>query len=258
MSVTQAALAVVGTFIGTILLTIAVFWLLLKRREKKKQRAGEQSDQRRRDVSYPRRQSSSSSAPGGRANNPFASSQDNLVRYQPDIKEKLAPPEPVMTPAGSGVGGFGVAQSDYSVAISGPGGPGVTIGNPPPPRSQGGPAGTSFSLFPRKLSAGAADGRPGAAAQGQRVPPEAFSPSSQYSQDSNAVAAAPSLQKWLGASTVSPFGTLNSNKATVARTESPGWPLQRPQGVGGVNAGGGAASGGKVMRPLSRLPLRDS
>jgi len=234
VSVTQAALAVVGTFIGSSLLTIVSFYLVLRLRQNRRRRRSQYPD-----ISYPRKPSTDERY-GSRL-----SFGDN--GYPIDRKAPLTSPLPVAT-RNSGV---------------------ALIGDPPAAGKKS--TNQYLSLFPKTPSTGdAAAGPNGGVGMAQTI----GSPSSsRYSggpgegqRDSHqngaaSTKAAPSLQQWLNAGTVSPFGTLKKGSNEAARGPSPSWPLDKktggPQrGVGGVNAGGGG--GGKVMRPGSRLPFRES
>lgn len=229
VSVTQAALAVVGTFVGSSLLTILAFYLVLRHKQNRRRRSRELA------ISYPRQNDDGAGSFGG--------SETSFTQYATDIKVPRDPP-PVM--AGANRGSLGSVQ-DLN-------GGGSLIGNPPAAAKKttaAAAAPAAYGLFPKTPSP--------AGSNRQQQQPD--SPTSRYSADvvSQPLKQQPSLQQWLREGTVSPFGTLRRDGPAAGKSAmggGPNWPFgKKPQGVGGVNAGGG---GGKVMEPSRGLPLRDS
>lgn len=266
MSITQAALAIVGTFIGSSLLTVLVVWLIIRHKRKQRDRAA-----------APMNTGVSSYYGGG----PGAEAYGNIAR---DVKDAmLLSPASGTTKIGSerarsfgGSRGNDMVTKGYGLEketgmdtgagadAGGGGGPGdVQIGyarstnyrerkapklsEPPPARrkdsSPGTPRTPKYEVFPKVTQPGPSPPAapvPGVGVQGGNGgggggAGRPFRPRSSIQPDYN-------LQEWLQTTTVSPFGTLerpnnnnnnntNTNNAT-ANTIQPKpqpKPLQQPK-----------------------------
>ena len=139
MSVTQAALAVVGAVIGSSFISILVFYLIIRYRRRK--RAARDSDSLRGDISYPK------------ADSLTTSNANASIYFPPDVKIQPAPRfgyatsvydnEPAPAPASTGVGtgtGMSGRQPGFSASP-------YVVGNLQ--RS------ASYSAFPRSRDGGA-------------------------------------------------------------------------------------------------------
>ena len=265
VSVTQAAVGIVGTFFGSSLLTIGAFYLILRYKGKQK-----------------RRRTQLIAARGTETETGFAKPDDGAYGYPVDLKNP-PPRKPV---------GGGAAYNDtYGDEKRRP----SSDYRPREDRDSSGDAGYGFAMFGLAGSAGELVGSGKAPVREVKVVSRApavitnanVSPSiyntgrtgmsgtltRAATTTNNPTRPAPSLQQWLSAGTVSPFGTLQradtaretSDKSTIGQAITSGdSPVDRRQqqlramatrsmGVGGVNAGGGS----RVMQPGSSLPLRD-
>ncbi|EJT71537.1 hypothetical protein GGTG_10794 [Gaeumannomyces tritici R3-111a-1] len=231
VSVTQAALAVVGTFIASSLLSIAVFYLILRCRNRN--RDSKKVGGVRRKISAPTQFRKTESGLGA-----AYGSTDNLMRRN----DAPAGPAPMGMPAPAyNVGGYPrdvkppVALAAASNSNSGAttqyaanrsssiyDSPGAVVGNPP--------AVAKFSIFPKSSAATSGPGSPG------------FPPDKRSSRGSRP----PSLQQWLKAGAVSPFGTMPRNPLS-------GNSINRPA-VGRLPK---PTSGGPMMQPRTKLPFRE-
>ncbi|KAL8365145.1 hypothetical protein RB595_004115 [Gaeumannomyces hyphopodioides] len=253
VSVTQAALAVVGTFIASSLLSIAVFYLILRCRNKN--RGGKKVGGVKRKISAPTQFRKTESGLGA-----AYGSTDNLMQRNnaagPAPMGMAAPvynagsyprdTKPLVAPAATGNTNSG-ATTLYTVNRSSSiyDSPGAVVGNPP--------AAAKFSIFPKSSAATAGPGSPG------------FLPDTRNSNGSRP----PSLQQWLKAGAVSPFGAMprnplgpGSSTEAAAATKTPGddrWPLsgnsiKRPA-VGRLPKP--TSGGGPMMQPRTKLPFRE-
>ncbi|CAK7203048.1 hypothetical protein SEUCBS139899_005777 [Sporothrix eucalyptigena] len=294
VSVTQAALAIVGAFVGSSLLTILAFYLVLRYKTNRKRRRTRLIATRG-DIGYPKQLNDDNDSDNGGA-----------YGYPIDLKD---PPRRSIGGGGGDEASFEKPEAAYMRGSGGPpnlnkvqgeGGAGfgfAAFGSGSGSSMMAGGAGevagrkdsvpvngrSSFSLFPKTPPTGE---------QGQQVTSQpagapAVSPSIYATGTSamtntlsraatttnNPTRAQPSLQQWLREGTVSPFGTLkrdstggaanNAAAAGAAANGSSGLDRKQQQlrammkrsiGVGGVNAGGGS----RVMQPGGSLPLRDS
>ncbi|KAL1864731.1 hypothetical protein Daus18300_007533 [Diaporthe australafricana] len=220
VSITQAALAIVGTFIGSSLLTVLIVWLIIRHKRKQKDRAA-----------APMNTGVSSYYGGG----PGAEAYGSIAR---DVKDMMLSPasgttkigsEPARSMGGSRgndmvTRGYGREKEGGMTEAGGGGGRGgpgdVQIGyarstnyrerkapklsEPPPSRKKDSPAADGmatprtpkYEVFPRVTKSPSAP-PPGA----NRRPRSSIQP------DYN-------LQEWLQTTTVSPFGTLERPNAT--------------------------------------------
>ncbi|EPE07123.1 hypothetical protein F503_07774 [Ophiostoma piceae UAMH 11346] len=263
VSVTQAAVGIVGTFFGSSLLTIGAFYLILRYKGKKKRRRTQLLATRGTEFSNP----------GDGSNG-----QGGAYGYPADLKNP--PPRKPVGAANNDTYGDEKRRpsSDY---------------RPREDRDSSGDAAYGFAMFG---SAGSADEFVGngkapvrevkvsnaAAINNATVSPSIYNTgrtgmsntlTRAATTTNNPTRPPPSLQQWLSAGTVSPFGTLqradtareSNDKSTIGQAITSGdGPAERRQqqlramtarsmGVGGVNAGGGS----RVMQPGSSLPLRD-
>ncbi len=327
VSVTQAALAIVGTFVGSSLLTIAAFYLILRYRSKQRRRTRLLAA---RGIGYPQQlrgggdDFDDASATGDygypidlkEPPRPRRSlgSQDGRDSDVGDFDEKRPQPAYLRDPLGApringtspgpgfGLGAFGSASGS---SLSGPvsrknsGDSDAQEGGRGPVGSRGNNGRSSFSLFPKTPTSGDErfDAMMANAPQSQRqMQQQPLASPSLYATGASAMTSRtlaqarattnnanqppPSLQQWLREGTVSPFGTLRrdslvrsgsnggSSSNNIGIATSIGGPFERKQqqlrtmmkrsmgvGVGGVNAGGGAA---RVMQPGGSLPLRNN
>ena len=219
VSVTQAALAIVGAIIGSSLLTIVGFTLVLRYRRVKRRKSRLEASSRD-NISYPALAQTSNAGYGPGA---FGAGANNAFGFPFDLKEppRAAPSGPLglqrnpevrisrSSSSASGVGvnmsgGVGFATSDY-----GPQAARVTSGDREFTLNDA-PKG-KFSLFPRAQdspqpsASTLAAGSPQSQARGSKISP-------------------PSLDTWLRAGTVSPFGTLQKDREKPKRVE---WPMKR-------------------------------
>ncbi|KAI7783247.1 hypothetical protein LA080_012171 [Diaporthe eres] len=251
VSITQAALAIVGTFIGSSLLTVLVVWLIIRHKRKQRDRAA-----------APMNTGVSSYYGGG----PGAEAYGAIAR---DVKDMMLSPASGTTKIGSerarsfgGSRGNDMVTKGYGLeketgmgtgvgADEGGGGPGdVQIGyarstnyrerkapklsEPPPARrkdsSPGTPRTPKYEVFPKVTQPGPSPptapvpGVQGGMGGGGGGRP--FRPRSSIQPDYN-------LQDWLQTTTVSPFGTLerpnNSNNANNNATANTIQPRGVPQ-----------------------------
>ncbi|KAK1772343.1 hypothetical protein QBC33DRAFT_510217 [Phialemonium atrogriseum] len=207
VSVTQAAVAVVGATVGSSLLTIGAVVLVLRYKRNRKRRRSALS-RRATTIGYPAFAGSSS---GANYYEPGAYETRAGDGFGADVKEPL----PTAVPAASRVS---VAPTAIGYATSGsPGGDGgAGFHLRTPPRGK-------FTLFPRDKDEFLAGGSRGTSPDGggggdddtagpgeKRV--SKFLP--------------PSLDTWLRAGTVSPFGAISKNSPSPGKAQN--WPLSRP------------------------------
>ena len=219
VSVTQAALAIVGAIIGSSLLTIVGFTLVLRYRRIKRRKSRLEASSRD-NISYPALAQTSNAGYGPGAFGGGAAA--NAYGFPFDLKEppRAAPSGPLglqrnpevrisrssssSSASGRGMGGVGFATSDY-----GPQAARVTSGDREFTLKDA-PKG-KLSLFPRAQdspqpsASTLAAGSPQSQARGSKIFP-------------------PSLDTWLRAGTVSPFGTLQKDGEKPKRVE---WPMKR-------------------------------
>ena len=230
VSVTQAALAIVGAIIGSSLLTIIGFTLVLRYRRIKRRKSRLEASSRD-NISYPALAQTSNAGygpgafgGGGGANNAFG--------FPFDVKEppRAAPSGPLglqrnpevrisrssSSSAASGVGGVAMSGAGVGFATSdyGPQAARVTSGDREFTLKDA-PKG-KFSLFPR-----AQDSPQPSASTLAAGSPQSRSP---QSQARGSKIFPPSLDTWLRAGTVSPFGTLQKDREKPKRVE---WPMKR-------------------------------
>jgi hypothetical protein len=204
VSVTQAALAIVGAIIGSSLLTIAAFVLVLRFKRRRRDRRSLAAARRSGgNIAYPGLQESSTGL-GGRSY--------EKVSYGATVKD----PEPVAQRVGFAKA-IGANRASFH------------LGTPPKGK---------FSLFPRNPQEA---GRRGDEEVGSPTSEYSLEGEKEKAQSSAAAAAArrsnmyspPSLDKWLRIGTnVSPFGTLNAvaggqEKKAVSVGMGKNWPLDR-------------------------------
>lgn len=222
VSITQAAIAIVASILGSSLLTILAFWCVLRVKRDRRRRSRELNGEK---ISYPQSQDKAQ----GSYDAPTAYGANG---YPQDIKGPLSPARtstssryPDTAGGGGNGGGIGYATSydDRAPTI---------LDNPPPAAAR---KTNQFTLFPKSTPV-----------SGAAVP--------QSGGSRNSIP--PSLQTWLKAGTVSPFGTLDRNQAPQ-RTMSPAWPLERPAGAGVVNAARPGTSGLPSGVQPRKLPLRN-
>lgn len=233
LSVTQAALAVVGGIVGSSLITVVVVVLVMRYRRKKQQRealrmgggsssrgfggmgrgsfgGGEENvtavrgpamgigDYKMADYENESNYSSSSPPP---------SSRYSAVGYPPDKKEPVAPPAAAVLNRSNSSG-------ERKPGVGTGGGPGgFKLRDPPAPKSN------KFTLFPSPSSSASPKGSSGS--------PNARGSKSMF----------PTLDTWLrNGTTVSPFATVNKGAAdalgvgiatTTEGRKSPEWPIRR-------------------------------
>ncbi|KAB5582388.1 hypothetical protein GE09DRAFT_1246046 [Coniochaeta sp. 2T2.1] len=201
VSVTQAALAIVGAIIGSSLITIFAFVMVLRYKRRRRYRRSLAAAARREgggSIGYPGPQGSS---------NDMAGSYEKSSSYPVDIK----PPEPTIQPQRVGFAkAIGANRASFRLAE-------------PPKRN------LKYSVFPRSNQ------------QPKDVEAAGVSPTSEYSVDNekkeaqrqSKVDSPPSLEKWLRVGTnVSPFGTLNVISTTGGggggqARKNANWPLGR-------------------------------
>ncbi|KAI3395789.1 hypothetical protein diail_872 [Diaporthe ilicicola] len=269
VSITQAALAIVGTFIGSSLLTVLIVWLIVRHKRKQKDRAA-----------APMNTGVSSYYGGG----PGAEAYGSIAK---DVKEMMLSPASGTTKIGSEAArsmggsrgndmvtrGYGREKEDgigtaMSEAGGGGGGGDVQIGyarstnyrerktpklsEPPSARKKDSPVGggmatprtPKYEVFPRVTKNPSAPA-PGMQGGANRRPRSSIQP------DYN-------LQEWLSTTTVSPFGTLerasnvnanantntNTTMSTAAAVTAPAARPEfagRPQGAAAAAAAAAAA-----------------
>ncbi|KAF6834690.1 hypothetical protein CPLU01_04784 [Colletotrichum plurivorum] len=243
VSVTQAALAVVGAIIGSSLFTILGFYIFTRYRRGKRKDAA--AGRLRREISYPKQDTlmTTNVLAGGNG-------------YPPDIKRPISPTRPD-TARTTGSGGMGYAVSDFgdgapnfsrSTTIVSSTAPPPQMGMgpstmqrepsvtrrpvPPSPRKQ------SFSLFPPTPRS--RDGPPNTALPATpappREPPPSFQPQQQKEQQAPLTSEKLSKvdeesefgegsKNWLRQTqTVSPFGDLADSPTGE---KDPNWPFAR-------------------------------
>ncbi|EFX06190.1 hypothetical protein CMQ_6511 [Grosmannia clavigera kw1407] len=276
VSVTQVALAVVVTFVGSVLLTALGFYLVT-RCSRKGRRLNHRS------AGYPR---------DLKLQNPPAGPYSSRTGYNSnDINDDEQRLNPSGNGGGSGANGRNSQQSSlYSrnsmqQSSTNAGFGSTAINSPPPPRrkdtinSAGGVRGrsmTSFSLFPKTQTPVGLSGEAIGIAVGSRdtldMTPalrgdvgEASSPMYKTAtivtlaqvkkSGNNLTRPPPSLQQWLRQETMRPIGTGDEEMSTS-------WPFERnqqqPQTMRKQSVGAGGVNPGKVMQPGGPLPLRDS
>ncbi|QBZ53802.1 hypothetical protein PoMZ_09492 [Pyricularia oryzae] len=221
VSVTQAALAVVGTFIGSSLISILVFYLILRYRRNRMAK----DEKKRPPISYPhsfRKEASGLGAAYGSTDNLVSRGGYNNNGYPNDVKE------PPYKPAGAAAGSRENAGYPLQRSSSNYGDP-VAIDNNTP--------GARFSLFPK---------------------PSVQSPTDTTANPNGGTAAFPSLDTWLRAGQVSPFGTLakpvpaaTAPTSAAQKNSMSAWPLGGP-------APADSGRTGPVMKPGNKLPFRDN
>ncbi|KAL1890240.1 hypothetical protein Sste5346_008394 [Sporothrix stenoceras] len=294
VSVTQAALAIVGAFVGSSLLTILAFYLVLRYKTNRKRRRTRLIATRG-DNGYPKQGDDDDTDNRG------------TYGYPIDLKD---PPRKSMTGGGGDSDGFNEKRPEaahlrgtsavaptnkngggdlgagfgFGGAFGSGSGSSISMVGPLPASNNNGAFGprkgsvnngrSSFSLFP-KTPTSDRDNETMPSTQAQQVvSPSIYATgtsamtntlSRANTTTNNPTRAPPSLQQWLREGTVSPFGTLKRTSVTdntVAAATSPDRKQQqlrnmmkRSVGVGGVNAGGG---GSRVMQPGRSLPLRDN
>lgn len=234
VSITQATLAVVGTFIGSSILSILAFYLILRYRRK---RMGK-DEKKRPEISYPHSFRKEASGLGA------AYDSTDILVSRDGYNDNGFPVETKEQPYKSGVGGGGAGGG------GGGGGGGDKVGYTPQRSSSNyGEAtlvsntpGTRFSLFPKKNAQS-----PGENTDSRKSGPMSGVP--------------PSLDTWLRAGQVSPFGSLAGKPSPAGlptapspaakRTSNTMWPLGGPGSIV-------PARKGPVMRPGSKLPLREN
>ncbi len=220
MSVTQAALAVVATFIGSSLLTIAIFYLFLRLKQNRRRRSRAIAA---RGISYPRKDSS-------RPDSGFAGYETSVANLPPAM-------------AGVNRASLGSVQdlSRGDGAGGSSGGANATLIGSPPKK-------VSYALFPKTPSPVPPTGRAEPESPSSRYSIQAARPPSlQQWLREGSVSPFGTLRKDAGANKPSPNWPFGKK---VGAASSGGL------GVGGVNAGGGGQ--GKVMQPNRGLPLRES
>lgn len=202
VSVTQAALAIVGAIVGSSLLTIAAFVVVLRYKRRRRDRRSLAAAPARSSISYyPGRQRRPSG--GGGAGGGGYGGDDGGVNV--DVKE----PEPAVQPQRAGFAAvIGANRASFRLRT--------------PPKGK-------YSVFPRARDVGK---------RGEG----AASPTSEYSEANekdkargearqSKMASPANLEKWLRVGTdVSPFGTLNAvSNGGQAKKQIMGknWPLGR-------------------------------
>ncbi len=218
VSVTQAALAVVGTFIGSSLLTIAVFYLFLRLRENRRRRS-------RAVISYPRKDS--------------LESESSFRNFGTGAAAPVVINPPRVL-AGASRASFGAVQD-----LDDDRGGAVAVSLPPGPRKP-----PTWALFPKTPSPVLPPPRP----REPESPTSRFSvqpPSLQQWLREGTVSPFGTLRKDAKA----PGPNWPFAKKTMATGTGTSSPLA--QGVGGVNASRGGLAG-RVMEPNKGLPLRES
>lgn len=272
MSVTQAALAVVGTFVGSVLLTVIIFILVLRFRDKRRRL-------NRRSLGYPRDVKLQDPPAGAYGSRAGPGNSDIDIDDDDDDETRRND--------GRGVYGRDSQQSSrYSrdsmqqQSAAGPGFGSVAFGNPPSRRkdtvtSTGGVGGkvNSFSLFPKTPTPRGLSGSAIGIAVGSRDTQDMTQTAAAVgtadvftmarastTSDLNLERPPPSLQQWLRQGTVSPFGTprrdgleTRGNKETDTS-----WPFERTQQKPQTTLKQPVGGPGKVMRPGGPLPLRDA
>jgi hypothetical protein len=254
VSVTQAALAVVGAIIGSSLLTIVAFALVLRYRRTKLRQAEVAASTTRSNIGYPALMGSSNAGSGvGYEPSAYETSYGmppktamtmNSNGFPMDIKEPLpvlnrtntvmsgANPRPRNNSGAGGMGGgpdneritgVGYATSDYGpppqttrTAYANPEEKEFQLRDPPK---------SKLSLFPRKMD----EPSPPPAGPLPR-PPQGSGPRSPKStspQQRGSKAFPPSLDTWLRAGTVSPFGTLGGALPQKEEKRDTQWPMKQ-------------------------------
>jgi hypothetical protein len=215
--VTQAAVAVVGATVVSSLLTIGAFVLVLRYKRNRKRRRTLRAAATD-GISYPALNGSSNGyEPGGyEANAGFPS----------DIKE---PPRAVVAPDGGGdrnTTTIGYATSGHTANPS-DGSSDFHLRTPPKGK---------FTLFPRsreegeRLRSASPNGSIGGDSESNYSSGGGGGDeraSQQPQQQRASMMVPPSLDTWLRAGTVSPFGTLDKGNGTPIAKKGPNWPLSR-------------------------------
>ncbi|TLD24954.1 hypothetical protein PspLS_06209 [Pyricularia sp. CBS 133598] len=223
VSVTQAALAVVGTFIGSSLISILAFYLILRYRRNRMAK----DEKKRPAISYPhsfRKEASGLGAAYGSTDNLVSRGGYNNNGYPNDVKE-----QPYKPAAAAAVGGRDNIGYPLQRSSSNYGDP-VTVDNNTP--------GARFSLFPK---------------QSVQSPVEPTA-----NPSGGPASAVPSLDTWLRAGQVSPFATLakpvpaaTAPSAAARKNSTSAWPLGGPPVADSERTG-------PVMKPGNKLPFREN
>ncbi|KAK3344165.1 hypothetical protein B0T25DRAFT_573124 [Lasiosphaeria hispida] len=242
LSVTQTALAVVGGIIGSSLLTVVAFFLILRYRRSRQRRrsAHMRGASRAANISYPElKGSSSNAASGGRVGGYRASDVESNYStddsgYRVDIKEPLPVAVQGSLSRSGTVNGRGTPGVGYALSYYGPGQPGAVNNNTSGGNGMGGvtmstgsnnkaggfrlgdaPRG-KFTLFPKSNNGSqenmsSASGPPSSAISTTMTASSSGSGRGsplQQQQPRSSKSYIPSLDTWLRAGTVSPFGTI--------------------------------------------------
>lgn len=225
VSVTQAAVAVVGATVLSSLLTIGAFVLVLRYKRNRKRRRTLRAAAAGEGISYPALNGASNGyEPGGYESN---------AGFPADIKEP--PPAATANRNSEDNGRIGFATSGYDATISNRNRSDSNSNDKDfhlrtPPKGK-------FTLFPKSR-----EERERQADAGRSFSPDGGDSESNYSSTSREDRAPsrqderasrvlpPSLDTWLRAGTVSPFGTLNKNNDAAQpqpAKRGPNWPLSR-------------------------------
>lgn len=206
MSVTQAAVAVVGATVGSSLLTIGAVVLVLRYKRNRKRRRSALS-RRATTIGYPAFAGSSS---GANYYEPGAyETRAGGVGFGADVKEPL--PTAVAAASRGSVGPTAVGYA--TSGDPGDGGAGFHLRTPPRGK---------FTLFPRDKDEFLAGGSRGTTPDGGGGGDDAASPGEKRVSRF----LPPSLDTWLRAGTVSPFGAIGKNTPSPGKAQN--WPLSRP------------------------------
>lgn len=285
MSITQAAAAIVATFIGSSLITVLAFWLVLRfKRERRRRSRAPVGQSRRVDDGYQRPDSRNNS--NENVNSPY-----NANGYMRDEKKQPFPVSPLTPTSGTtkvgsstagrstnpfGDGSKGSFGENRSMANKGAAPDQVSIGyakttdyksRPPPPVLSKPPAAAkktpppppsataTYNVFPKKPSVSS--------------PPSGLLPaqSAAGGGGERASGVPPNLQTWLQTASVSPFGTMKMSvgpQQPAKRDSGVKWPFSSNSppaakasvGIAGAVRGANAAGPGLPTQPR-KLPLRE-
>lgn len=202
MSITQAAVAIVGAIVGSSLLTIIAFVLVLRYKRRRRYR---------RSVPAVRTRAGSVGYPGlQRSSNDMAGGPDEKGSYAVDIK----PPEPTAQIQTQRVGfapAIGANRASFHLRTA--------------PKGK-------YSVFPRSADEGKRDVELGSPSSQYSVEQEKEKVQGGGERKSS-MYSPPSLDKWLRVGTdVSPFGTLNvitggKERKQMGMGSGRNWPLDR-------------------------------
>ncbi|KAJ0124629.1 hypothetical protein J7T55_005968 [Diaporthe amygdali] len=234
VSITQAALAIVGTFIGSSLLTVLIVWLIIRHKRKQKDRAArpmntgvssyygggpgaEAYGEITKDVKEMMSPASGTTKVGSETARSFGGSRGNdmVTRGYGREKEGGMGTTGMATEPSPGAGGGGDVQIGYARSTNYRERKAPKLSEPPPARRKDSGAGDGtptprtpkYEVFPKvaKSPPAAAPPAPGMLGAGGYRP----RPRSSIQPDYN-------LQDWLQTTTVSPFGTLERPNNTTA------------------------------------------